>query len=217
MEKIIKRTYEGALKYRGETILKYKLEYPEMVNSRYLVGQNMFNSFYERKAKKLLTYINTELYKEAKDVYDFNKQNGYPIMVFEAYLVYEITYNSNGIISLYNDEYTFRGGAHGNTIRTSETWELFTGKQLSLQETWNKFYNKQTKNCNYVIEILKSINKQVEERLKENEGSYFDDYCMLILETFNFNNFYLTEKCIVIYFNQYDIAPYSTGIPTFCI
>ena len=48
---------------------------------------------------------------------------------------------------------------------------------------------------------------------------YFEDYCKLVLDSFNPEQFYLVPRGntydLVIYFQQYDIAPYSTGIPTF--
>ena len=64
-----------------------------------------------------------------------------------------------------------------------------------------------------MITILKEINNQI----AENKENYFQDSCNLVLETFNPKNFYLAQNGIVIYFQQYDIAPYSSGIPTFLI
>jgi hypothetical protein len=39
----------------------------------------------------------------------------------------------------------------------------------------------------------------------------------LVNENLKVNNFYLTKEGVVIYFQQYDIAPYSSGLPTFVI
>lgn len=97
-------------------------------------------------------------------------------------------------------------GAHGNTIRSSQNWNLRTGRQLPL----SYFY---PNNPNYVLDILRSIIAQI----KENPENYFDNYCELVLETFNLESFYVTPESIAIYFQQYDIAPYSTGIPVFNI
>lgn len=218
MENIIKKSYNGELKYDGEVILKYNIEYPQIVNSRYRVGEAYFNNYNKKIADDALKYVNTELFKEAKDTYKYNKDNGYPVMVFELYMKYDITYNKNGFVSLYIDKYVFSGGAHGNTERTSQTWNLLYGRMLTLEEVFFSKNNIKYKNkCSYVIDILKKINMEIAKRLEENPGIYFDDYCTLVLDTFDFQNFYIDENCIIIYFNQYDIAPYSTGIPTFCI
>jgi hypothetical protein len=46
---------------------------------------------------------------------------------------------------------------------------------------------------------------------------YFENYSQLVNETFKANNYYLTKDGVVIYFQQYDIAPYAAGLPTFLI
>jgi hypothetical protein len=46
---------------------------------------------------------------------------------------------------------------------------------------------------------------------------YFDNYEQLVSTNFKANNFYLSREGLVIYYQQYDIAPYAAGIPTFVI
>lgn len=145
-----------------------------------------------------------QLYKEAIETYKYNKENGYPVMVYEVYRTFEVTFNNYNIISLYIDEYIFSGGAHGNTIRTSQTWDLLRGCMLTLD---NFFPN----NPYFLIDILKDINAQI----ASNPEIYFENTCNLVLETFNPKSFYLIPNGIVVYFGQYDIAPYSSGIRIF--
>lgn len=206
MNQIKTRVLSGELKYDNTVILTYKIEYPEIVFSFYELGRNVFNRYNRSLAINLEKYVRGELYKSAKETYDYNKEHGYPIMVYEFLNVFEITYNKDFIVSLYMDKYEFAGGAHGNTIRSSQNWDLRIGRQLPL----SYFY---PNNPNYVADILKNIVKQI----SENPENYFDDYCKLVLDTFNIESFYITEKDVAIYFQQYDIAPYSTGIPTFLI
>ena len=129
-------------------------------------------------------------------------------MIYEVIKNYEITYKTEKMISLYTDKYIFSGGAHGNTIRKSQNWDISKAMQIPLNEIYSN-------NPNYVLEILKQINKQIQERLKENPSTYFNNYCQLVIETINLENYYRIPNKIVIFFQQYDIAPYSTGIPTF--
>lgn len=196
------------LKYNNTVILTYKIQYPKIVSSNCKFGIDTFNKFNENKAIELEKYVNTTLFKEAKEVYDYNKLHGYPIMVFEVILEYNITYNKDCIISLYYDQYEFTGGAHGNTIRTSQNWDLQSGCQIPL----SYFY---PNNPYYIIDILKNINNQIKEQIQSGTNQYFDNYCELVLETFNLESYYLTPNAIAIYFQQYDIAPYSSGIPVF--
>lgn len=210
MNKIEKRELKGKLKYKDTTVLTYKIEYPEMISSNYDYGKNSFNSFNKEKAIKLEIYIKNHLYKEAKELYDYNTSNGYPVMVYEIILQYNITYNENYIVSLYYDQYEFTGGAHGNTIRTSQNWDLRVAKQFTL----SYFY---PNNHYYIIDILKEINNQIKKQLQAGTNYYFDNYCELVLDTFRLQNYYLTSNSVAIYFQQYDIAPYSSGIPVFYI
>ena len=208
MNRIIKRELIGNLKYKNTVVLKYKIEYAEITGSNYQLGRNLFNKYNKQKALELEERAKTTLFKEASKQYDYNKTNDYPIMVYEVFLQYNITFNQSYIVSLYYDQYEFTGGAHGNTIRTSQNWDLRTGKQIPLQY----FY---PNNPYYVLDILREINKQIKGQIQSGNNYYFDDYCELVLDTFNLDNYYLNPDSIAIFFQQYDIAPYSSGIPVF--
>ena len=199
---------EREIFYKGNLILKYKIEYPSICNR---CQKSDFNNYNLDKALNLKNYAETVLLEQAKQTYEYNSSNGYPIMVFELIYEYNITYNKNNIISLYADEYTFSGGAHGSTIRSSQNWNMQSSIQFTLA---NLFPN----NPYYLIDILKNINTQIEAQLNNNSNQYFDNYCTLVLETFKINQFYITtDNKLAIYFQQYDIAPYSSGIPVFYI
>ena len=58
---------------------------------------------------KLAKYCETELFEEAKTLYDYNNSKGFPVMVYEVILDYEVTYQNHAIVSLYTDEYIFSG------------------------------------------------------------------------------------------------------------
>lgn len=208
MYRIIENTFERELYYKDTVILKYTIKYPRIINNS--MGANIFNRFNYEKAIKLKHYSENELFKEAKELYDYNVSNGYPVMMYEVFLDYTITYNQNSIVSLYSDEYIYSGGAHGNTIRSSQNWNINFGRQFSLESLFDN-------DCNYILDILKDINNQIEQQIANGSNQYFENYCSLVLNTINLNNFYLNLGYITIFFQQYDIAPYSSGIPTFNI
>lgn len=210
MNKIEKREIKDELKYKNTVVLTYKIEYAQITETEYEMGKRNFNYYNKQKALELQQYIINNLFKEAKALYDYNSSNGYPIMEYEIILEYNVTYNKDNIVSIYYDQYEFTGGAHGNTIRRSQNWNLYEGKMLLLSYFFPN-------NPYYVIDILIEINKQIKEQIQNGTNYYFDNYCELVLETFNLENYYLTEKGIAIFFQQYDIAPYSSGIPVFYI
>jgi hypothetical protein len=115
---------EKQLYYKGEVILKYTIKYPEITQSQYDIGKQRFNHENRQEALKLKEYTEGELYNQAKETYEYNKKNGYPIMIYELYRETNIIYNDDKLISMYFDDYTFTGGAHGTTVRSLQTWDL---------------------------------------------------------------------------------------------
>lgn len=210
MPNIEKKILKKELRYNGEVILKYTIEYPQVSNSMWTISTKKFNLYNYNIAIKLKNRAEGKLFEEAKEIYEYNKKNGYPIMIFELYYTFTVTYNTNNIVSLYTDEYEFTGGAHGLTNRQSQNWDFRIGRQITLQEMFPR-------DLNYVSNILKQINDTIRKDIENGNNIYFDNYCCLTAENFNVNNFYLENGNIVIYYQQYDIAPYSSGILTFNI
>lgn len=210
MNKVKRNSLKSELTYDNTTVLKYNIEYPEIIESNYKIGKDIFNQYNKNNAINLQKYCEIELFEEAKELYNYNKEHNYPIMVYEVFVKYEITYNNQYMISLYSDNYKFTGGAHGNTIRTSQNWDLRYGTRIPLSYFFKN-------DPSYIIEILKEINIQIQKQIQNGENQYFEDYCELVLQTFNLNNYYIYSQYIEVFFQQYDIAPYSSGIPTFII
>lgn len=210
MFKIEKKVFSNELYFDETLLLKYTIEYPQIVYSKKIDGIRNFNLYNYNKAVELKKKTEGELFKDSIEIYKFDKENGYPVRMFEVHSTFNITYNEKECVSLYIDDYFYTGGAHGNTIRSSQTWNIKDGRNVNLKE----FY---PYNSEYILDILREIIRQIKENIKNGNNIYFDDYCSLVLETFNTENFYLEENYIVIYFQQYDIAPYSSGIITFKI
>jgi len=210
MNEIVTRVIEQELQYKNTTILKYRIAYPEITASRFRYGSLLFNQYNRNKALQQERYCRTELWKQAKEVYEYNQANGYPVMVFEMVVKEVVTYNQGEKLSVYSDQYTFTGGAHGNTIRMAQNWNLQTGNQIPL----HSFY---PNDPYYAIHILQEVNRKIREEMDAGKDTYFEEYCSLVLETFRLENYYLVPEGIEVFFQQYDIAPYSSGIPTFLI
>lgn len=183
MNYISTNLFEKELLFEGTVILKYHIEYPSIYGSIYEPNVFKFNYYNKNLALTLKNKSETELYREAIETYKYNKENGFPVMVYEVYRNFDVTFNTSNIISLYFDEYTFTGGAHGNTTRTSQTWNLLQGFMLPL----NFFF---PNNLYFIINILKKINEEI---AKEPE-IYFENTCNLVLDTFNPRSYYLSPK-----------------------
>lgn len=168
------------------------------------------NNQISMQVNEYMKYAANTLYNQAMNTYIDSLKNDFPFYGYEAYMEYTITYNDNCFLSLYIDKYEFTGGTHGNTIRTSNTWELCTGESIDLYCFFEP-------HIDYTHMIIQEIITQAEENVKENPGIYFDDYKDLIIKSFNPDSFYMSPNGITIYYQQYDIAPYATGIVEFTI
>ena len=206
MLKIKNNILEKELTYDNTVVLKYHIEYPTIIINNNKIGEFKFNTYNESLALQLKKRAENELYNDSVELYKFNKENGYPQRMYEVYRKYEITLNSGTILSLYTDDYVYTGGAHGDTVRASQTWNFRLNRTIELYELYRR-------NPYFILDILKSISRQI----SQNPEIYFEDACNLMINTFNPKNFYLTQNGVVIYFQHYDIAPYSSGIPTFLI
>lgn len=204
MFKIDNNILEKKVLYEGVTVLTYKINYPSIETKVHSIGIVNFNMYNKKLALDLQNKSENELYKQAVELYKYNKKNGYPQRTYEVVRTYEVTLNSNNVISLYADEYIYSGGAHGETLRTSQNWNMVNGSMIKLENLYRN-------NPYFLLDILKEINRQI----AANPRVYFEDSCQLVISTFNPNSFYITKDSVYIYYQHYDIAPYSTGIPTF--
>lgn len=144
--------------------------------------------------------------KEAQDVLNDYKKSGYACNIkFELNSRYYITKESNDILSFYIDYYQFSGGAHGATTRKAYTIDRKLNKKLSIEELFKQGYDYKS-----------IIDKEIRNQINQDKEEYFDEgttYKGINDET----KFYIKGKNLVIYYDQYEIAPYASGIPEFNI
>lgn len=196
--------------YKNHMIMKYTIKYPKFVSQTYHTLAHKLNTLYRTKAVMYEKSNVMNLYQMAMVEYEYSVANHFPIHQFEAYVTFTVTYNQNCALSLYFDQYEYTGGAHGLTVRTSDTWDLKKSRRMELSD----FFPNRVNAKKYVTETIIS---QIDEQMAEGNAMFFEKYNDLVENTLKVNNFYLTKEGLVIYFQQYDIAPYAAGILTFTI
>lgn len=208
------RVEEGILHqelyYKDSKVMTYTIKYPEFYSEKFTLIADKLSLIYRTKANVIEKTTVKSLYRQAMVEYEQSVAKGFPVRPYELYVEYNISYNKNCTLSLYFDQYEYTGGAHGMTVRTSDTWDLIRSKMMKLRDFFV---------CDdaYQEYIITNIGLQIARQIAAGEDVYFDDYYHLIRENFKPNNFYLVDEGIVIYYQQYDIAPYSSGIRTFII
>lgn len=204
------KRYRHTFRYENTDVLTLTIIYPVVNIPDNKIPEAIINQQISMQICDYYMYASNKLYDLAVETYKDSLANDFPFHGFEAYMEYTITYNENGYLSLYVDKYEYTGGAHGNTIRSSDTWELCTGTRIPLY----CYFKPET---NYKELLIKEIIRQADENMNSDVPPYFDDYRKLIVENFNPNSYYLTHEGMAIYYQQYEIAPYATGIVVFTI
>lgn len=202
----IKKDFE----FNSVVMLTVDIEYPEISLKQSPIIQFLINRAYKNEAEKFYKYAEDTLLKDAISNYKQSIANNYPFNPFDAVMKFTVTLNKSCRLSTYFDKYEYTGGAHGNTIRTSQNYNLQSGRKIQLKDLFGRGEN-------YRKIVLDEILKIAEKNMSESPGIYFEDYKNLIVKYFNPQSFNLTPNAVAIYYQQYEIGPYVSGIVTFSI
>ena len=203
------QTFEREFTFNYVAVLLMDIKKFQVANILPAAMRNI-NQTIDEQSQKYYNYVYNTLYPDAVNQYKERQTNGYPFNLFGTSQTYTITYNQDCFLSTYRDEYFYTGGAHGTTTKYGTTFDLNTGKVLPLSHFF-------ARGVDYKKIILEQVLNQAQQNMELDPGIYFEDYAELIVENFNVNNYYLSNDGIVVYFGQYEIAPYATGIVEFTI
>lgn len=165
----------------------YLVYYPQIQGMKDINAQNSVNNKLKELSQVKRIDGNIQL--------DYNYLGDFAIELFKKKLL---------VIELSGYEYHL-GAAHGMPTQIYAHVDLESGRLYELKDLFKK-------NSNYV-KVLSDI---IEKQIKTNpEYSYvwLDSYKGIKED----QPFYVGEDALYIYFNPYDIAPYSAGFPTFKI
>ena len=188
--------------YAGVKVVSCHIFYPQFIGHHPALDA-LNNKYYLQAIKKKDNCTNV-LYPDAVQAL----LQGSKAFPYEMIVTITLTLQTNDIASFYQQEYLYTGGANGQTTRIGQTINTLTGEVKHLCD-----FLQNKKNCETCIK--NNIIKQI--KTSDDPSIYFDNYPKLVEETFHPQNFYLTSEGVVVFFALYDIAPHSTGIPTFLI
>lgn len=198
--------------YKGVLILSYTVRYPHFISNSHQTTLDKINHYYKTEAYIYVKKNIRNLFHTAMVEYEYAMANNFPVRPFDIVSVYEVTYNKDCALSLYFDRYEYTGGAHGMTIRRSDTWNIAKSTLIKL----NDLFLIPDDVDSFVTEaVVKQIDRMAMEELEV--FPYFENYKALVNENYNPKNFYINNKGIIIYFQLYEIAPYASGIPEFLL
>ncbi len=154
--------------------------------------------------KQAVAELKTELTTNAIDNKKSAEEMDYPFHRYALYTRAGPYFENSKVLSLYVDYYFYSGGAHGATDRRAYNYDVASGKVLNLKDIFHPGYQ-------YKSLIDAAIRAEISQRPED-----FFPLEMGFQGIAEQQNFYLQNDSLIIYFNQYEIAPYAAGIQEFC-
>lgn len=201
---------EDELFFGKTKVLKFSLQYPSFSSVQFCKAADVLNKVHQSRADICRRQIRQSLYIRAVRSLKTTNTGDIPFHPYEVLITCTVTYNQNCTISLYFDLYRYMGGAHGSTLRTSETWDLYSIRKTGL----SRFF---PPSAPYKTLIIGKVTEQMISSVENGSGAYFDDYEANAARYLNTSNFYLVPEGLMVYYQQYQLAPYSGGIPEFLL
>jgi hypothetical protein len=186
-----------------EKYLNLTIQYPQVSGLADSAAQNSINTVLKNAALK----AQSEGEQNAKEMAESAATYSQDVdMKCSTNFNYTLRYNRNGLLSLSLTDYQFTGGNHGLIDETSYTFDLSTGKALSLSDLMQS-------GSGYITYFNSGIRKEIDKRVASGDLVEFDSEKFSSIA--DDPAYYLTSRGIVFYFQQYEYFPYSEGIQEF--
>jgi hypothetical protein len=181
---------------------------PSIVNAGTDPAGEAINRYFSQLAKSTLDEA-ALLAPEAVGAYN---SMGSDFFTWSEELTGEVVWQSDKFVSTTTTNNNYFGGAHPNSLLSSACFNLQTGQLLSLIDFFTIPEDK-------VIDLLVGLVYEQTSTIMDETGSYLLYDCTeeTIRNTFLPEHYYLTGEGLVLYFQPYDIAPYTAGLPQFLI
>jgi len=166
------------------------VKYPQIEKLASVAVQNKINDILKRSADEFFASMK-QIAEQSKSLPNNNR--------YSAESGYSVKWQSADLISLVYYTRTYTGGAHGSQIETGYTFDLRTGDLITLR---NKVGD----------DKIRAYNDMIQQQIRAKNIPIFKPYTGISDKT----TYYLADdKTLVVIFQQYEIAPYSSGILRF--
>lgn len=208
----IEQKYNDCKKDPSETnpCLDISIEYPKVLGK--FKNSKVVDDFIKSKILLLLSHYSEEKVnlKETienaikKATIDFKKENeGSTVIPWNYVSDTKILFESKKYISLVVNNYSYTGGAHGGATSFYVTFNINTGKFITLDNI--------VKNKKLLLNVAeKKFRKEQSvptNQTFENSGFWFKDNKFYLPD-----NYAVVDKGVLFQYGQYEIAPYAAGM-----
>lgn len=189
---------------QGKTLLRWSLSIPRAL----LNGEPMMNigNYYDNYKEKRLLSLQEELLPMARQ----RLEDGTLLGGFEAEEDFAVTRSPSPYLSIRRSCRQYSGGAHESIEEKAENWLLREGDcyLLSLADILPGAQDPRAL-------VLEQAALLARERAAEQPDLFYENYEEAIQQTWQEEDFYLTEEGLGLIFQQYALGPYTSGAMTF--
>ena len=194
IESNIFKTIKLGDKFKDKVTYKAMIAKPIILNSA-LKNANTLN-------KSMSNALNIEELKENLDSKLKDDMNAYGKIKFntEFFSIGSVGYIDDNILEIDTLSYRYTGGAHGSNLKSMELYDINSGEKIP--STLEEVFNINDENKDELLALLSAYLKPQKERL-----------FMFPIDTLP-SSFFLSEDGIIFMWNEYEIAPYASGMIT---
>lgn len=202
-------TAERAWEVEGIPVLtaNVSLPKPEPLADR---TARRIHRYYQAQCRAFLRYCESWLLPQAASEYQTALASSGPLPEFRAELSYRVTYNQDGLWSLYTQSREQTGSGPALVTRRGDTWDLTEGYPVPLGDFFPK-------GSGWKKRLLSLAAEEIDRRARAGVGQYLPEWKQALRRYFNPQNYYLTEEGLAFFYPMYALAPANQGIPAFLL
>lgn len=192
----------------GIPVLSARLSLPRPTAGAGRKVLHRLERYYRQFGASYLRYCQEFLYPQAAAAFAQAAAVGAPLPQFSAKVSHRVTWNENGLWSLYLDAVE-RGGVP-LTVRRGDTWDLSTGTPVPLVE----FFPGRTSPRKLLPALA---TEEIQRQTEAGNAVYREDWRKLVRRAFSGGNYYLTPEGLCFFYQMYALAPAAEGVVVFSV
>jgi hypothetical protein len=166
--------------------------------------------YYQTQCRAYLRYCEKWLLPQAKTEYRAALAASAPLPCFRAELAYHITYQQNGLLSLYTQSREITLPGRTLVTRRGDTWDFGLGYPVPLSAFFPP-------HAPWRRQLLALAAEDIQRQECAGLARYNEHWPHALRRTFNSQNYYLTEEGLTFFYPMYAVAPAAEGVPTFTL
>lgn len=184
----------------GTVLFTGRAAYPELLADGDIISA--FNEYILGDVHEAIVRGRTDCYYPALDAYENSLTEGYEFLPYMAEHSFDITYNKDKLISIVCSDSNFAGWTHPSYLMYSMTYNLETGKAVSLTELFNMSEDA----------VFEKVYAEFSGMIEENPEGFYHDASDCLKDALSDIKWYLAEDGVHFFINPYEIAPYAAGV-----